>query len=85
MPRMASRIVRARLTPDAEAALRLLIAEGRTESEAVRTALEESAGRRLRRSALRAEVEAAAADPVDIRARRELMEDMESISLDWPE
>ena len=82
---MASRVVRARLTPDSEAALRLLISEGRTESEAVRIALEESARRRLRRSALRAEVEAAAVDPTDIRARREVMEDMESVSPDWPQ
>jgi len=73
------------LTPDSEAALRLLISEGRTESEAVRIALEESARRRLRRSALRAEVEAAAVDPTDIRARREVMEDMESVSPDWPQ
>src|SRR5215217_6510090 len=82
---VASRTVRARLDPAAEAALALLMQEGRNESDAVRTALIESAGRRRRRSEIAAEVELAAADPADRAARAEAMADMDAIGSPWPE
>jgi hypothetical protein len=82
---MASRVVRARLDRPAEEALALLMQEGRNESEAVREALMESGRRRLRRSALAAEVARLADDPVDRAARRAAMGDMEPLSADWPE
>jgi hypothetical protein len=59
--------------------------EGRNESEAVRHALIESAQRRQRRSAITAEVHRLAADPGDTAERRALMNDMESVTADWPE
>ena len=82
---MPSRTVRARLDEASELALRILMAQGHTESEAVRIALLEAAAARRRRSAVRAEVEALAADPEDARARAELMADMESVTPEWPE
>ena len=59
--------------------------EGRNESEAIRAALVEAGHRRVRRSALAAEVERLALDPVDTAARRAVMEDMEAVAADWPE
>jgi hypothetical protein len=82
---VASRVVRARLDDPAEAALAVLMREGRNESEAVRTALVEAGRRRRRRSALVAEVDRLAADPDDTAERRAVMADMESLSGDWPE
>ena len=68
-----------------EDALETLVREGRNESEAVRTALIEAAGRRKQRSALAAEVRRLAEDPLDTAERQALMQDMEAISPDWPE
>ncbi len=82
---VASRVVRARLDEPSEEALSLLMREGRNESEAVRAALVESAHRRLRRSALVAEVRRLADDPEDAAERRAVMADMESLAADWPE
>jgi hypothetical protein len=82
---MASRVVRARLDPDSEAALRILTAEGRTESEAVREALAESARRRLRRSELRAAAQRLADDPEDLAEVRRIREEMDEIAAPWPE
>jgi plasmid stabilization system protein ParE len=82
---MPSRTVRARLDAESELALRILMAQGRTESEAVRTALVEAAAARRRRSALRAEVESLANSPEDARARAGLMADMDSVTAEWPE
>ncbi|MDX6696672.1 MAG: hypothetical protein QOE65_69 [Solirubrobacteraceae bacterium] len=82
---MASRVVRARLDPASERALRLLMREGRNESEAVRAALMEYAGRRTQRAALEAEVRRLAADPADTQERRAVMADMEPLTADWPE
>jgi Arc/MetJ-type ribon-helix-helix transcriptional regulator len=82
---VASRTVRARLDDASEAALETLVREGRNESEAVRTALIEAAGRRKRRSALAAEVQRLADDQLDTAERRAVMEDMEAISTEWPE
>jgi hypothetical protein len=55
------------------------------DSEAIRLALRESAGRRRRRSALRAEALAAAADPEDIAEARRVREDMDALAPPWPE
>jgi hypothetical protein len=68
-----------------ERGLSLLMREGRTESDAVRTALIEAGRRRLQRSALAAEVARLAADARDARERRAIMADMEAIGSDWPQ
>lgn len=81
---MASRTVRARLDEPAERALSVLMSEGRNESEAVRSALVESAERRRRRSSLVAEVNALATDAVDSSERRSVLTEMESLGGDWP-
>lgn len=82
---MASRTVRARLDPQAEADLTLLLSEGRTESDAVRLALAEAANRRRRRSALRDEVLRLADDPDDRRAREEALADLDALEAPWPD
>lgn len=82
---MASRTVRARLDETSERALKVLMHEGRNESEAVRTALTEAALRRGRRSALAHEVRRLANDPGDLDARRSAMADMDAAGTDWPE
>jgi hypothetical protein len=81
---MASRTVRARLDPRSEADLDLLMRDGGTESEAVRSALAEAAARRRRRSALRAEVARLATDPDDRRAREEALSDLDGLEAPWP-
>jgi hypothetical protein len=83
-PRVASRTVRARLDPQSEADLTLLLREGGTESEAVRLALAEAAKRRRRRSTLRAEVARLAADADDRRAREEALGDLDGVQAPWP-
>ncbi len=68
-----------RLDDEAERALRTLEATGMSRSEAIRTALVESAKRRQRRSALAAEVaelEADESDRAEIFAVTDLMESM---------
>lgn len=81
---MASRTVRARLDPQAEADLTLLLREGGTESDAVRLALAEAANRRRRRSTLRAEVARLVADPEDRLAREEALRDLDGLEAPWP-
>jgi hypothetical protein len=81
---MASRTVRARLDPRSEADLDLLMRDGGTESEAVRSALAEAAARRRRRSALRAEVARLDTDPDDRRAREEALSDLDGLEAPWP-
>ena len=76
---MARRSIHVRLDDAASAALRVVQRDGLNESEAVRAALREAAEHRRRRSALRAEVEALAADPADrseAAAVRRLMTDL---------
>lgn len=68
-----------RLDDASELALSILRNTGMTDSEAVRTALHESAAKRRTKSALRAEVARVAADPADraeMRPIRELMEEL---------
>lgn len=81
---VASRTVRARLDPNSEADLELLLREGGTKSKVVRSALAEAAARRRRRSSLRAEVARLAADPVDRRAREEALSDLDALEAPWP-
>ena len=81
---MASRTVRARLDEPSERALSVLMGDGRNESEAVRSALVESAARRLRRSTLRAEAAALAADPHDSTEREAVLREMEQLGAEWP-
>lgn len=82
---MASRVVRARLDPQSERALGLLMGEGRNESEAVRAALVEAGQKRTQRSALAEEVSRLAADREDTCERRAVLRDMDAIGADWPE
>jgi hypothetical protein len=77
--------VQARLDQRAEEDLALLRNEGHTDSEAIRLALRESAQRRRRRSALRAEAERTGADPHDRTIMREVLEDMEAVAAPWPD
>jgi hypothetical protein len=56
-----------------------------TDSEAIRLALHESADRRRRRSALRAEAELAAGDPDDLAETRRVREDMDTLAAPWPD
>ena len=58
--------------------------EGRTESDAVRTALVEAGRRRRRADALSDEVRRLVADPDDTAERAEVMRDMEAVAPDWP-
>lgn len=82
---MASRVVRARLDDASEHALSTLMREGRNESEAVRAALVEAAGRRRRRSSLVEEARRLAADPVDRAAVADVLADMDAVAPGWPE
>jgi len=82
---MASRIVRARLDEPSRLALSILMNQGRTESEAIRTALIEAADRRQQPEALAEEARRIAADPKDRAEVRAILADFESIEPDWPE
>lgn len=83
--RVPSRVVRARLDDASERALSTLMHEGRNESEAVRAALTEAGSRRVRRSALAAEVQRLADDQADASERHAVMADMDAVAPDWPE
>jgi hypothetical protein len=80
-----SRTVQARLDERAEHDLELLRAEGHSSSGAIRLALREAAERRRRRSALRLEAEAAAADPQDLAEAARVRQDLDAIAAPWPE
>jgi hypothetical protein len=80
-----ARTVQARLDERAEDDLALLRGEVANESEAIRLALHESAERRRRRSAVRAEALRAAVDPEDLAEARRVREDMDAVAAPWPE
>jgi transposase InsO family protein len=82
---MPSRIVRARLDEASRLALSILVSQGRTESEAIRTALIEAAERRRQPEALAEEARRLAADPKDCAEAQAILADFESIEPDWPE
>jgi hypothetical protein len=75
-----SRSIHVRLDDASTAALDVVAAGGMTESEAVRTALRESAARRLARSALREEVRALAADERDREEMRIVREQLAELA-----
>jgi Arc/MetJ-type ribon-helix-helix transcriptional regulator len=76
--------VQARLDERAQDDLALLRGEVANESEAIRLALRESAERRRRRSAVRAEALQAARDPEDLAEARRVREDMDAVAAPWP-
>lgn len=74
------RSLHVRLDDAATAALDVVRAEGLTDSEAVRTALQEAAARRRTRSALRDEVSRVAADEHDRKEMRIIREQMSELA-----
>ena len=74
------RSLHVRLDDAATAALDVVRAEGLTDSEAVRTALQEAAARRRTRSALRDEVRRVAADERDRKEMRIIREQMSELA-----
>jgi hypothetical protein len=77
------RTVQARLNERAEQDLEVLRNEGHSDSEAIRLALHEAAELRRRRSALRLEAEAAAADPADLAEARRVRAEMDAVAAAW--
>jgi Arc/MetJ-type ribon-helix-helix transcriptional regulator len=80
-----ARTVQARLDEHAERDLAVLRNEGHSDSEAIRLALREAAELRRRKSALRLEAEAAAADPDDLLDARRVRAEMDAIAAAWTE
>ena len=80
-----ARTVQARLDQRGEEDLAVLRNEGRSDSDAIRLALREAAERRRRRSAVRFEAEAAAADPEDLAEARRVRREMDAFAAPWPE
>ena len=78
-----ARTVQARLDDRSEQDLALLRAEGRSDSEAIRLALREAAQLRRRKSALRLEAEAAAADPDDLAEALRVRAEMDALAAPW--
>jgi hypothetical protein len=77
------RTVQARLDEHSEQDLALLRSEGHSDSEAIRIALREAAESRRRKSTLRLEAEAAAADPDDVAEMRRVREEMDAVAAAW--
>ena len=69
---MGARSIHVRLDDESASALAQLRQDGLSDSDAVRGALREAAGRRRSRSALRAEAERLAGDPADLRELAEI-------------
>lgn len=78
-----AKTVQARLDERSERDLALLRSEGHTDSDAIRVALHEAAELRRRKSALRLEAEAAAADPDDVAEALRVREEMDAIAATW--
>lgn len=79
--RLVSRSIHVRLDDASQSALGVVRAEeGGTDSEAVRAALREAAGRRRRRASLRAEVHALLGDEDDAREMRLIREQMTALA-----
>jgi hypothetical protein len=77
--------VQARLDERSEQDLAVLRNEGHSDSEAIRLALHEAAEARRRRSALRLEAAAAAADPEDLAEARRVRAELDAIAAVWIE
>jgi len=75
-----ARSVHVRLDDASAAALAIVRAEGLSDSQAVRTALQEAAQRRSSRAALRREVELLAADTADSAEMRAIREHMAELA-----
>jgi hypothetical protein len=75
--------VQARLDERSEQDLAVLRNEGHSDSEAIRLALREAAEARRRKSALRLEAAAAAADPDDLAESRRIRAEMDAIAAAW--
>ena len=75
-----ARSLHVRLDDASAAALEVVRADGLTDSEAVRTALRESAARRRVRSAIREEVRRVAADEHDREEMRSIREQMAELA-----
>ena len=78
-----ARTVQARLDDRSERDLSVLRNEGHSDSEAIRLALHEAAELRRRKSALRLEASAAAADPDDRAEARRVRMEMDAIAAAW--
>ncbi len=74
------RTVQARLDERSEQDLAVPRNEGHNDSDAIRLALHEAAEHRRRRSALRLEAEAAAADPHDRAEARRIRAELDAIA-----
>lgn len=83
--RLMPKTVQARLDEHSEQDLALLRNEGRSDSEAIRLALHEAAEARRRKSALRLEAQAAAADPDDLAEALRVRREMDAITAAWAE
>lgn len=77
-----SRSLHVRLDDNSAAALRIVRGGSMTDSDAVRTALLESAARRQARSSIAAEVAQLAADEVDRAEMRAIREQMSELAPD---
>jgi len=73
------------LDDDADRALRVLVASGMTEAEAVRQALVEAAAARRRPAALRAECRRLNASAEDRADKLRILAQMDSHGPDWPD
>jgi len=71
------------LDDHSEEDLALLRNEGHSDSDAIRLALHEAAELRRRKSAVRLEAEAAAADPDDLAEALRVRAEMDAISAAW--
>ena len=75
-----SRSLHVRLDDSSASALSVIRGEGLSDSEAVRTALRETAARRLARSSIVADVQRLAADDVDRAEMRAIREQMAELA-----
>jgi hypothetical protein len=75
--------VQARLDERSEQDLAILRNEGHSDSEAIRLALHEAAELRRRKSALRLEAAATAADPEDLAEARRVRAELDAIAAVW--
>ena len=78
-----AKTVQARLDERSEQDLALLRNEGHSDSEAIRLALHEAAELRRRKSAVRIEAEAAAADPDDLAEALRVRAEMDALAAAW--
>src|SRR5215210_3642085 len=81
--REVARTVQARLDDHSEQDLAVLRNEGHSDSGAIRLALHEAAELRRRKSGLRLEAEAAAADPDDLAEALRVRAEMDAIAAVW--